>query len=246
MANVTEVADGVHRFDASGANVYVIVTDQGLTVVDAGLPGWWGPFSTWLHRSGRTPHEIVALLITHHHADHIGFADRAQTHGADLRIHEDDVEQVQRSGPGSLPPRFSRNLWRPQLIVRMMDWARRGVTRTPALSDVRACSDGEKLDAPGNPRVIHMPGHTPGSAAYAFDDNGVVCTGDALLTRDLATGRKGIGVSPTGTNDDDAQALASLDRLEGVDAILLPGHGEPYLHGVTSALHAARAIGADW
>ena len=106
--------------------------------------------------------------------------------------------------------------------------------------------DGEDLDVPGRPRVIHMPGHTPGSAAYAFDDNGIVCTGDALVTRDTATGRKGIGISPTGTNDDDARALASLDRLEGVDAILLPGHGEPYRHGVTSALHAARAIGADW
>jgi glyoxylase-like metal-dependent hydrolase (beta-lactamase superfamily II) len=246
MANVTEVADGIHRFDASGANVYVVVTDEGLTVVDAGLPGWWGPFSTWLHRSGRTPHEIVALLMTHRHADHIGFADRAHDHGADLLIHEDDLAGVQRSGPGGVPPRFSRNLWRPQMIARMVDWGRRGVTNTPALTDVRTCTDREQLDVPGRPRVIHMPGHTPGSAAFVFDDHGVVCTGDALITRDIATGAKGIGISPTGMNDDDDEALASLDRLEGVDAILLPGHGEPYRHGITSALHAARAIGADW
>lgn len=246
MGNVTEVTADVHRFDASGANVYVIDGEDGLTVVDAGFPGHWGPFSTWLHRSGRSPHDVVAVLLTHHHADHIGFADRTQERGAALHIHADDADTVRLPGPGAVPPRFMRNAWRPHVIVLIADWIRRGLTRTPMLDDLRFCADGERLDIPGRPRVVHVPGHTPGSAAYVFEDHGVVCTGDALITRDPVTGRPGVGISPTGLNADDAQALASLDRLEGLDGILLPGHGDPYRHGVAGALHAARAIGADW
>lgn len=246
MADVTEVAEHVHRFDASGSNVYVIVGDGGLTVVDAGFPGHWRAFSTWLHRSGRSPREVVAVLLTHHHADHVGFADRAQDEGADLHIHAEDLDAVQRQGPASIPDRFARQWWHPGVARRLGAWVRRGVTSTPALQDVTPCADGDQLDVPGNPRVLHVPGHTAGSAAYVFEDHGVVCTGDALVTRDPATGRPGVGIAPSGLNADDAQALASLDRFEDLEATLLPGHGEPYSHGVAGALHAARAIGASW
>ena len=74
-------------------------------------------------------------------------------------------------------------------------------------------------------RVIHLPGHTPGSVAYALD--GVLFTGDTLF--------KGtVGITP-GTS------RAARDRMtrqesDGIKAKLLPlppetvvypGHGEP-------------------
>ncbi len=247
MFRVTEVVDDVHRFATRGVNFYIVEGDDGLTVVDAGLPGHWGSFATWLHRSGLAPRDIRCVLLTHHHVDHVGFADRAQRRGAPLHIHEGDLVRLRdQRGPG-VPDRFKRNAWRPGLIVRVASWVRAGLLRAPTISGARPCSDGERLDVPGAPRVVHLPGHTPGSAAFVFDDHGVVCTGDALVTEDPATGRPGIGIAPTGLNADDALALASLDRLADVDAsVLLPGHGEPYVHGITSALHAARAIGADW
>ena len=247
MPTSNEIADGVYRFGANGVNFYMIVGDGGLTVVDAGLPGHWPLFTTWLHRNGRAVREVTALLLTHNHADHIGFADRAQAKGATVRIHGDDLDGVQNGGPPSIPERFARNAWRPGLLIRVAGWVRRGLTRTPTLVDVRPCTDGERLDVPGAPRVIHVPGHTPGSAAYVFDDHDVICTGDALVTRDVVTGQPGIGISPQGLNDDDQQALASLERFTDLDvSVLAPGHGEPYPHGMASALQAARAIGATW
>jgi glyoxylase-like metal-dependent hydrolase (beta-lactamase superfamily II) len=247
VSRVTEVVAGVHRFGHGGINFYIIASDDGLTVVDAGLPGHWTRFATWLHRNGRAPRDVRAVLLTHHHADHIGFADRAQHAGAALRIHEDDLAVLGGSPGAGIPTRFVRNAWRPLVIARVAGWVRMGAARTPTLADVVSCSDGDRLDVPGAPRVVHVPGHTPGSAAYVFDDHGVVCTGDALVTEDPATGRQGLGISPTGLNADDDQALASLDRLADVDApVLLPGHGAPYHYGVASALHAARAIGPNW
>ena len=43
--------------------------------------------------------------------------------------------------------------------------ARRGGLRAPFLTDVVTCVDGDTLDVPGSPRVVHLPGHTPGSVA---------------------------------------------------------------------------------
>lgn len=247
MSRMTEVVAGVHRYADGGINFYVIASNDGLTVVDAGLPGHWKPFATWLHRNGLAPLDIRAVLLTHHHADHIGFADRAQHSGAALHIHDDDLALLSGSPGASVPERFVRNVWRPRVIARVAGWVRTGLTRTPSLTDVVPCGDGDRLDVPGAPLVVHVPGHTPGSAAYVFDDHGVVCTGDALVTEDPVTSRRGLGVAPTGLNADDDQALASLDRLADVAAeVLLPGHGAPYHYGVASALHAARAIGANW
>jgi glyoxylase-like metal-dependent hydrolase (beta-lactamase superfamily II) len=242
-----QITDGVHRFDASGTNFYVMEGDAGLTLVDAGCPGHWRMFATWLFRTGSAPREIKAVLLTHNHPDHLGFADRAQQQGAELHIHADDLDGLAHAGDGGMPDRYRRNAWRPKIAGRILSWARAGITQTPVLSDVHPCTDGDRLKVPGNPRVVHVPGHTPGSAAYVFDDHDVICVGDALATLDPATGRNGISILPAGLNADDEQALASLDRLVGEStSFVLPGHGEPYHDGIASAVHAARAIGAHW
>jgi glyoxylase-like metal-dependent hydrolase (beta-lactamase superfamily II) len=44
---------------------------------------------------------------------------------------------------------------------------------------------------------------------------------------------------------DPAEALASLDRLEGIEAgWLLPGHGQPWTGGVGEAIARIRALAA--
>lgn len=242
-----QITDGVHRFDGDGVNFYVIEGDDGLTVVDAGFSGHWKTFATWLHKYGSSPREVVAVLLTHNHPDHIGIAGRAQAEGASVHAHADDRDGLTKPLEGGLPTHFRDNVWRPQLLRRLGRWVAAGMARPPVLREVITCADGDVLDVPGAPRAIHVPGHTPGSTAYAFDDHGVICVGDALVTFDPATGRPGISIPPTSMNADDRQALRSLDKLVGEGAdIMLPGHGEPYHDGIAGAVHAARAIGPYW
>lgn len=242
-----QITDGVHRFDANGVNFYVIEGEDGLTLVDAGFPSHWSMFATWLFRTGSAPRDIRAVLLTHNHADHIGFADHAQQQGAELHIHADDLDGLSNARDGGVPEHFRRNLWRPRTAGRVIGWARAGIRRTPMLTDVRPCTAGERLEVPGAPRVVHVPGHTPGSAAYVFDDHDVICVGDALATFDPATSRNGVSIPPKGLSADDGQALGSLDRLVDESAsIVLVGHGEPYHDGIAGAVHAARAIGTSW
>jgi glyoxylase-like metal-dependent hydrolase (beta-lactamase superfamily II) len=91
--------------------------------------------------------------------------------------------------------------------------------------------------------MIHMPGHTPGSAAIHVPSVDAVFVGDAITTHDVLTGAVGPRLSPFTL--DRPGALASLARLETVDARwVLPGHGEPWGRGVAEAVRAVRAAAA--
>jgi len=57
-----------------------------------------------------------------------------------------------------------------------------------------------------------------------------------MATENPLTGRIGPQIMPSGLNMDTGQALASLDALRGIDADLLPGHGDPWTQGVAEAV----------
>jgi glyoxylase-like metal-dependent hydrolase (beta-lactamase superfamily II) len=118
--------------------------------------------------------------------------------------------------------------------------------RMPPVLEATALADGDRLDLPGRPRVVHVPGHTPGSAAFLFEDRSALCAGDPLVTLSAATGRTGPQLSPFAW--DRRRARESLERLEALEArVLLPGHGEPFAGSPAQAVRLARAADrAPW
>jgi len=109
---------------------------------------------------------------------------------------------------------------------------------------VSTFGDGETLQLPGSPRVVHAPGHTSGSAALLLEGRRVLLTGDVLATHNPLTGRDGPQIMPSGLNRDTPQALRSLDALAQVPAdVLLPGHGDPWTEGAAEAARLAKVAG---
>jgi glyoxylase-like metal-dependent hydrolase (beta-lactamase superfamily II) len=113
--------------------------------------------------------------------------------------------------------------------------------RVKYVQEVTEIADGDTLDLPGSPVIVQMPGHSPGSVAVHVPLADAVCVGDALTTRHVLTGRT--GPQPAPFTDDPAEALASLERIAGLQASwVLPGHGAPW-HGspaeVTEAVKQA-------
>ena len=107
---------------------------------------------------------------------------------------------------------------------------------------VTTFGSGATLDVPGALQVIHTPGHTPGNTALLAPAVHALFAGDTLSTLTVTTGARGPRVAPFSA--DPAEALASLDRLEGIEADwLLPGHGAPWTEGLPAAVAAARANG---
>jgi glyoxylase-like metal-dependent hydrolase (beta-lactamase superfamily II) len=245
VGHVTEVAEGVHRLTNGVANFYLIQESGKLVLVDAGAPKDWALFTRAARILGKASGDLDAVLLTHAHTDHTGFAEQARaTIGARVWIHSRDAQAARTGKVGPRDGRQSAYLlrgafWRTALVLGM-----RGGTKIIPIREVSGFSDGEVLDVPGSPRVVHAPGHTGGSAAILLEDRGVLFTGDVLCTHNAYTGRVGPQIMPSGLNADTPQALASLANLTGIKAdVLLPGHGEPWTGGVGEAVRQARAAG---
>jgi glyoxylase-like metal-dependent hydrolase (beta-lactamase superfamily II) len=133
---------------------------------------------------------------------------------------------------------------RPLPLLRFIALSMRfGGWHIDPLGEVSTFGDGATLDVPGSPRVVLVPGHTPGSAALHMPDRDVLFVGDAIATVVVTTGAVGPQIAPF--TADAATALASLDRLAGIEARwILPGHGQPWTGGTAAAIAAVRESSA--
>jgi glyoxylase-like metal-dependent hydrolase (beta-lactamase superfamily II) len=201
------VTDGVFRVDHVEGNAYVVVTDDGLLQVDSGLPGNARRICRFIEAIGHDPGEVHDIVLTHYDGDHVGSAAalKART-GARVCIHEADAPVLTREQkPGERMPLFVRILYR--LLMK-------------PLTPDRLLHDGDMV---GGLRVLHIPGHTPGSIALVRDD-GVVFSGDALLCD-----KHGNVIPPDPRlAEDPDQATHSAEAIQALQPrLLLPGHGSP-------------------
>lgn len=242
----TEVADGVYRLGDEVVSFYVVEEDGRLTVVDAGAPGHLDQLTAFLADRGWSLDDVEAILLTHAHSDHTGFAEEARVQGgAEVAIHEAD-EVIAAGGDDGRTREggMLRHLWRPAAYKTLFTLLRVGGISIVPIAVLSTFVDGDVLEVPGAPRVVHVPGHTRGSAALLMADRGAVFTGDALVTWNPGTGRRGAQIMPAAFNESSAEALRSLDRLAGLAVpTVLPGHGRPWLNGVDAAVAAAREAG---
>jgi glyoxylase-like metal-dependent hydrolase (beta-lactamase superfamily II) len=237
---LTQVAPAVHRLASRYENWYLLEAGGRLTVLDAGLPGQWSDFFSALSRLGFTPDDIDAVLITHHHPDHAGNAERLRSSGARVLAHPADARYLRGERRLALGG-VVRYIWHPWYFVYSLHLLAKGATRMPAIAQLDELADGEVVDVPGSPRVIHAPGHTAGSCALLLEDRSLLFTGDALVTLDMTRGRTGPRIIRGPQTEDAELALQSLDLLAATNAAtVLPGHGEPWSQGVKSAVDIAR------
>jgi glyoxylase-like metal-dependent hydrolase (beta-lactamase superfamily II) len=230
-----ELAPGLHRIGNDLVAAYLVVEPGGITLIDAGLPGQWKDLQAELAAMGRRTEDIRAVLLTHGDPDHLGFAERLRReHGVPVWVHAADSARargLESSKPSWGPMRIGP-------VLRFLAYAAtKGGLRPVHVSAVHEFADGDVLDLPGSPRVIGLPGHSPGSVAFHVPSVDAVFVGDGLTTRHVLTGRS--GPQPAPFTDDPAQALASLERLRSTEARwVLPGHGTPWRDGIAAAIDA--------
>ena len=75
-----QIASGIHRIgNRSIINAYLMEEANEVTIVDAGIAALYRDLPKELASMGRTIEDVRALLLTHGHSDHIGFAERLRT-----------------------------------------------------------------------------------------------------------------------------------------------------------------------
>ena len=233
-----EVAPRIRRLGREIVNSYLVEDGGSVVIVDAGAPSYWGELPAELAAMGRSLGDVRSVLLTHGHSDHIGFAETARQSGIEIRVHELDAALARSEVPN--PARGVGPFRLGPLLSFLLFSARHGALRIPKIQQVSTFGDGVVLDVPGAPTVIHLPGHTPGSAALHFGGHDALFVGDAFATYAVTTGRTGPQVAPF--TADLVQAIESLRRIEHLEVpLVLPGHGPAWHQGIAAAVAAVRA-----
>jgi glyoxylase-like metal-dependent hydrolase (beta-lactamase superfamily II) len=233
----------VHRAGTSLVNWYLLEEGGRVTVVDAGLPGYRGQLEPALAQIGRTIADVEAVVLTHAHIDHIGFAARLQDeHGTPVWLHAAELPQASTGKQPKTEAHFAPQLPRYRTLRRIVAHiVRHGGARPPKLRTPTLYADGDVLDVPGRPVAVHAPGHAPGLCALHVPAEGALFVGDAICGWSTVTGAEGPILPPREFNQSTEQARASLARLEGLDAqTVYFGHGEPWTRGAAAAVAQAR------
>jgi glyoxylase-like metal-dependent hydrolase (beta-lactamase superfamily II) len=219
------------------SNVYLLVSPDGLTLVDSGVPGEAGIIVDQLRKEGFAPADLRNIVLTHAHFDHAGnVAEIARFTGARVLAHKDEVPYLEQTRV--IPMR--------SFIQRLMSLiSARVLPRNPPCHVDLALEDGDLIEATGGYRALHTPGHTPGSICLYRPERGILFCGDAFFNRHPITGKKGLQVSIPMVTSDMAQARDSVRKLSTLDIdSLFCGHGEPILKGAGALISAlAQASG---
>jgi glyoxylase-like metal-dependent hydrolase (beta-lactamase superfamily II) len=235
----TEVADGVYQLCSTMVNMYLIEGDEGLTLVDAGLPAQMELLQAGLERIGAEITDITAVILTHIDPDHIGLAEPLRREGIPVWVHEDGYEAA-LEGLGKPTVGFILLMWRPAYMRLFRAMMQAGMLDVEPITEVNTFNEGQVLDVPGQPEVIHTPGHRKDHCSFWLPDSRILFGGDALLTMDIMSGKVVDPEPVRGGNlfnfdkdqqQESARKLAALGQLT-----LLPGHVQPW-EGDLAKLH---------
>jgi len=199
-----------------GANMFLLL-DNSVTLVDTGLRGRSASILNEVRRLGYKPSDIAHIILTHHHADHIGsLAELKKATGARVMAHPADAPYIDGSFPQPGPAR-------PKWLGRMLSPFGRMWASIPTEVD-KLINDGDELPILGGIRILHTPGHTPGSICLFVQKEKLVIVGDLLTNRFRPSLPSRLFTVDMGQEVNSIKRLASLDF-----SIIAFGHGSPIL-----------------
>jgi glyoxylase-like metal-dependent hydrolase (beta-lactamase superfamily II) len=185
-----EIVPGLRSIRMLGSKAYLLV-DEDVALIDAGLRGSGPLLRRYLGEMGREPRDIARILCTHGHPDHIGgVREIASMSGAKAYMHVADVERLR------IGMREALRELRPAAFLAAL---------TQGPEDAQPLDDGAVLPYLGGLRVVHTPGHTPGSVCFYAPGHRLLIVGDVLqvdrgrltlpsivFTEDMAGARRSI------------------------------------------------------
>jgi len=223
-------------FYIGAVNVYLVKEDP-ITIIDTGPKTREAvdALRAGLRQNGLTTGDIRRIVLTHAHEDHCGLARSLRDEAKDAEVfvhdwetghraarleHEENLTLLQRAGVPDDEIHLMRRLY--EEVRQYAD----------SLDDDHCTEliDGDELEFDaGSLRVIHTPGHTPGSCSFLREADRTVIAGDCVLKR--ITPNPVISpdpIDPSRRFKSLAEYLVSLARVRSfAPTLVYGGHGEP-------------------
>ncbi len=193
-----QITENILLLNGAGIDSNVYCIDNEL-LVDTGTGAFIEETLEQMNRFGVDKNNIKKIVLTHEHFDHIGAASEMKKKlGANLFVCED----AELNNGTSLSDLFDEDLDVPDVDGYF--------------------SEGDEINTSSYSfKVLHTPGHSPGSICLWDKQKGVLVSGD-LIFRD-GFGRVDI---PGGDADKIKESLRRVKELGDIN-VLLPGHGTP-------------------
>ncbi len=219
-----QIAAGIHQV-SNGVNAFIVDGDDGVVLVDTGLPKRHGAILDGLKAIGRNPEDIAAIVITHGHADHAGGAAvlKRET-GAALIASETDAPVVRGDSPAAAPPMLDFPVLR--LLANLVPTAE-GVAVDHAVV-------GGPVPVVADLTAVPTPGHTAGHISLFLErQGGVLFAGDSAMATRSGGVQRGFMNRKSATFDSSLRAMAELEF-----GIACFGHSSAIVGGASGSFRA--------
>ena len=172
-------------FPVGPINIYIIV-EEPITLLDTGpkTEEALAALREQLRSLGLIVGDIKRIILTHTHEDHCGLAGVLQQEsGAQVYVHEWEYQNISQQRQTRVNRRLLRDAGVPEKeveeIAARYQWIH---DFADPVEDVVAYRGQEEfIFAGGSLRVVHTPGHTPGSCCFLRESNRLMLTGDTIL-----------------------------------------------------------------
>lgn len=220
-----EIAEGVYRVPARHANTYLVEAEEGLVLVDTGMPGSEKRILGAVSSLGRKSSDVRLVLLTHRHLDHIGSAAAVKKLTSGVLVAHPFEKPYVAGTLVIITPRawsFGGRIARRVLAVasstkKLFRFSKYHPVLVDAAADEESVLEGSGLDG----SIVWTPGHTKGSVSLFLNKSRVAIIGDLLKTK------RGRLVEPM-FMENPSQTKASVQRIIDLHPIILcPGHGKP-------------------
>ncbi len=210
---VAQIAPGIFWLDSGASNLYLCVEEEGVTLIDAGMPRRERLVWAALAQLARTPPDLKQIIITHADLDHAGSTAALQRDSGATVYASPETAALLPYGrsPKHLPAIA-------HFFASLMKY-----TAVPAAA-IQTMQDGQTLPFMGGLQVIATPGHTHDHFSLYHPATGVLFAGDALNSRNNT-----LQITPRAITADIQAARHSALRLLHLNPTLIAcGHGRPY------------------